>query len=57
MKKQQKTIYITRRLTGFFSQLENSCLPEKKHSRNQLELTNYFFLLWKRNIPDTLAHS
>ena len=48
---------FTRRLTDFFSQLENSCLPKIKHSRNQLELTNYFFLLWKRNIPYNMPKS
>ena len=30
---------------------------KKKHSRNQLELTNYFFLLWKRNIPYNMPKS
>ena len=49
---------------AFFSQLENSCQPEKKqnktkqkHSPNQSELTNYLFLPWKRNIPFTMPKS
>ena len=56
-KKNNKKPWFTRRLTAFFSQLENSCLPKKKHSRNQLELTNYFFLLWKRNKPYNMPKS
>ena len=35
----------------FFLNLRIPASLKKKHSRNQLELTNYFFLPWKRNIP------
>ena len=46
MKKQQEDS------PAFFLNLRiPASLKKKKHSRNQLELTNYFFLPWKRNIP------
>ena len=42
---------------AFFLNLRIPASLKKKHSRNQLELTNYFFLLWKRNIPYNMPKS
>ena len=36
---------------AFFLNLRIPASLKKKHSRNQLELTNYIFLLYKRIIP------
>ena len=51
MKKQQEDS------PAFFLNLRITESLKKKHSRNQLELTNYFFLPWKRNIPYNMTKS
>ena len=42
---------------AFFCTLRIPASLKKKHKRNQLEVTNYFFLLWKRNMPYNIPKS
>ena len=55
-KKQQKN-HSLEDSPAFFLNLRIPANLKKKHSRNQLELTNYVFLLWKRNIPNNTPKS
>ena len=56
MKKTTKN-HVLEDSPAFFLNLRIPASLTKKHSRNQLELTNYFFLLWKRNIPYNMPKS
>ena len=53
MKKTAKN-HLLQDSPAFFLNLRIPACLEKKHSLNQLELTSYFFLLWKRNIPSLM---
>ena len=56
MKKKTKN-HLLQDSPAFFLNFRFPACLKKKHSRYQLELTNYFFLLWKRNIPYNMPKS